>query len=227
MIPPNKLSTLVFRSIAVCSTLLSMVTLGQPVRAATVTGLYNTGFSNTGANLPVGAADVDYNIITAVGPFTTGPALVVDPATVVPQGWLPDTLVSHWIGPKVDQTFGQMNGTAGLYIYRTDPFTVSGGGTATIAGRWAMDNEATMFLIDNAIGVRNQVTLLTSGFSAWSGFTLPPLAQGSYHLECDVNNFSNATGLRVEDVIPSIPEPSTIALLLCSVAVLLGKQRRR
>jgi len=102
--------------------------------------------------------------------------------------------LSKWIGPNYTN-----NGCdpAGLYTY-TYNFVLPGAAnpaTATISGRWAADDTASMKL--------NGVTMpvLAPGLSSWTPFTIPagsPFVVGANSIKFIVNNSGIWTGLRVE-----------------------------
>jgi len=98
---------------------------------------------------------------------------------------------SKWIGPNYTNNFCD---PAGNYTY-TIQFNLGGlnPATATISGRWAADNQASMYL--NTTPVAH-----TPGFSSWTSFTIPPggYLSGNNTLTFIVNNESQWTGLRVE-----------------------------
>ena len=102
--------------------------------------------------------------------------------------------VSKWIAPDYTN-----NGCCpgGNYTY-TLTFTLPAGlnpATATISGRWAADNAATMKLNGSLLA------LPSPGFSYWTPFTIAPSAimtPGVNTLQFIVNNFGSFTGLRVE-----------------------------
>ncbi|MGD0814113.1 MAG: HYR domain-containing protein [Verrucomicrobiota bacterium] len=104
------------------------------------------------------------------------------------------TAASKWIAPDYTN-----NGCCpgGNYTYTLN-FVLPAGfnqATATISGRWAADNAASMKL--NGV----TVPLATPGFSYWTPFTIPPgsgFVIGANSLKFIVDNYSAWTGLRVE-----------------------------
>jgi hypothetical protein len=104
------------------------------------------------------------------------------------------TAASKWIAPDYTN-----NGCCpgGNYTYTLN-FVLPAGfnpATATISGRWAADNAASMKL--NGV----TVPLATPGFAYWTPFTIPPgsgFVTGANSLKFIVDNYSAWTGLRVE-----------------------------
>jgi hypothetical protein len=232
---PSNLSTLVMQSIAVTFALLSLVMFCGPVRAATITGLCNTGWNAPcTAELPgpvlaspVAPNELDPNYFLSANPNNPsaipGNAIVVNTNTdpIFPLGhWLADTNVSHWIGPVADERFGlgccappPFIFPLAPYIYQ-DAFSFLGSGSATINGQWAADNEAEIFVDGNLATGATISDNGTTAFDSWHLFSisLSGLNPGNHTLDFQVTNFSNATGLRVE-YFNAVPEPSTVTLL--------------
>lgn len=135
--------------------------------------------------------------------------------------WLPNasSSLSEWIGPVANQA-PYTCCAGGTYTYVQD-FMVAGSGTVFIAGRWAADDNAQMFL--NGL----LVSSTTSSFSGWTAFSFNA-PTGADVLRFEVNNNANTpTGLRVEfDAgTPSAPEPFTMATLGAGL-VAIGFLRR-
>jgi len=102
--------------------------------------------------------------------------------------------VSKWIAPDYTN-----NGCCPTNNYTyTLNFVLPAGfnpATATISGRWAADNAASMKL--NGVPVPG----LTPGLSFWTPFTIPPgsgFVSGANSLKFIVTNYGSFTGLRVE-----------------------------
>ncbi|MGP8198646.1 MAG: choice-of-anchor tandem repeat GloVer-containing protein [Limisphaerales bacterium] len=104
------------------------------------------------------------------------------------------TAASKWIAPDYTN-----NGCCpgGNYTYTLN-FVLPAGfnqATATISGRWAADNAASMKLNGRT------VPLATPGFGSWTSFTIPPgsgFVTGANSLAFIVDNYGDWTGLRVE-----------------------------
>jgi hypothetical protein len=105
------------------------------------------------------------------------------------------TAVSKWIAPDYTN-----NGCcpSGNFTYALN-FVLPAGfnqATATISGRWAADNAASMTL--NGTPVPG---LISPSFTSWTSFTIPPASgfvTGVNTLKFIVNNYGAWTGLRVE-----------------------------
>ena len=105
------------------------------------------------------------------------------------------TAASKWIAPDYTN-----NGCCppGNYTYKLN-FVLPAGfnpSTATISGRWAADNAASMKL--NGVPVPG---LLSPGIAYWTSFTIPPASgfvSGANSLSFVVDNYGAWTGLRVE-----------------------------
>ena len=114
--------------------------------------------------------------------------------------------MSDWIGPQNPGASGFSDtddyGPAGEYTYETT-FTISGlnPGTASITGRFAIDNELVGILLN---GSSLGISYSNSGgasYGAWHSFTIRPSAgfrNGENTLDFVVNNDNGPTGLRVE-----------------------------
>ncbi len=105
------------------------------------------------------------------------------------------TAASKWIAPDYTN-----NGCSpvGNYTYTLN-FVLPAGfnpATATISGRWAADNAASMKL--NGVLVPG---LVTPVIASWTSFTIPPgsgFVSGANSLAFIVNNYGDWTGMRVE-----------------------------
>lgn len=202
-----------------CVVLTLLVAGSLPVPAATI-GLCNTGFAGPSTLLaPCGtlgdnqAATIDRNY--SLVPSTSA-WVVLSKGFPLPSPWIPDTLISQWIGPAADQTFG-LCCAPGLYDYR---LTFSTSGSETILGRWASDNDAKMVLDTSTA---NTLVSLSGSFTEWTPFSFG-VGPGTHTLDFQVTNSGtfNATGVRVEFA----PEPSAFSLLGGGLAlVLLGRRK--
>ncbi|MFT5110077.1 MAG: hypothetical protein ACI8XO_003800 [Verrucomicrobiales bacterium] len=193
-----------------------------------ITNLFNSGVDAGGAALADDAADSHWMITTA--PTSSGP-LAATSAGGFPIGpWLGDSPTSTWLVPTVDT-----NGLAGDYFYETT-FDISGdASTASIFGRWAVDNEGVDILL-NGVPTGNANP---NGFAGWTDFSVAAnegdiFNVGSNTLTFRVNNAGQLadppgpTGLRVEflsSTVAPIPEPSSLGL--CAIALLTVLRRRR
>jgi len=144
--------------------------------------------------------------------------VVADPSGYPLNSWIANSAVSEWIGPAMaDQP------CCGLGDYTYDQsFTVSGG-AETISGRWAADNEATMYVN----GVEVAVGGTTATFQQWTPFSFSVSTPGTqtFDLTFVVDNYGEASGLRVE--FNSAPEPSTFAALGAGLVMIGFIKRKR
>jgi hypothetical protein len=156
------------------------------------------------ANVPVGLpADYHGNAV-AVSPICHAIGSPLNcayqkfPGCYVYTPWDLTSPVSKWIGPNYTNNGCDL---AGTYTYVLN-FTLPAGlnpATATISGRWAADNAAGMHL--NAAVVPAVDGGVTTGFTAWTPFTIPAgsgFVPGANTLTFIVTNYETWTGLRVE-----------------------------
>ncbi|MEI9962916.1 MAG: immunoglobulin domain-containing protein [Limisphaerales bacterium] len=174
--------------------------------------LFNTGVDNTGALLASGSIDPHYTLGPVPSGIPVGPGHYnVPSAVVVTNPWyLPPFSDSRWIAPATSPE----GLTDGIYTY-TNQFVLPAGvdaQTASISGRWAADNDATMYL--NGLAPANQVSsivstnsffIMANGFDHWtyftvaSGFQAYPAVNTLYFLVTNQpGSTPNYTGLRVE-----------------------------
>jgi hypothetical protein len=189
-----------------------------------LSALTNTGIGLTGLLLPDDSVDPHYSLPASAVPAGLpgdyqGDAVAVSdichfigdacaylnnraaapcyeyvPWSLPPDAAYNPTAVSKWIGPNYTN-----NGCdpAGNYTYTLN-FNLPAGlnpSTATISGRWASDNAASLKLNGNPI------PLPTPGFASWTPFTIPvgsPFVAGANSLQFTVANLGSFTGLRVE-----------------------------
>src|SRR5688572_23013440 len=168
------------------------------LHAAPIPGLFNTGVDDTGAPLADGAIDAHY--ILTVNPDGGLPDAIVEDSTIFPivaGPWVANSATSKWIGPRLntDQAAG------GDYEYLlTFDLTGFDPGTANINGRWATDNQGTLFLLgDGGGGEESNVR----EFASYTDFTLhaweASFVEGINRIAFRVNNAAvGPTGLRVE-----------------------------
>jgi hypothetical protein len=191
--------------------------LGLPLGAATIPGLYNTGVATNGALATAGAIDPHYKLVQSPDANFPGPiARVLTDSYPLPSPWMANGPASKWIAPLANQGTGN---AAGDYKYRTT-FNLTGldPTTAVITGQWTSDNAGTDILLNGASTHNSQ----DGNFGAWAGtFTITGIFQdGINTLDFVVNNAGssvNPTGLRVElsgtaDPLPPPGTPPTIKL---------------
>lgn len=180
--------------------------------AAPIPGLFNTGVDGVGATLPGGAIDPHYRLVESADANYPGPYVVV--SDVIPAGyWLPNTSVSKWISPAVDENYPSL-GTPhpdGNYRYRlTFDLTGYNPTTAQLSGRWALDNSGSIYL--NGV----DVDAGTSSFESLFDFTIDHgFVEGVNQLDFVVYNYpwdgANPTGLRVEFLGSSVLETGDVS----------------
>lgn len=203
---------------------------------AAVIGAYNTGLDNAGALLlyapAPGTPDPHYTLTGPPGINPTAIDVLVNPSpSVFPAGsppgpWLAPNGISQWIGPLADfDQSGAYPFLGGVYDY---VLSVTANAGDTLKGRWASDNIAEILLEATSTG--NSIAGFdATDFQFWHPFTITGLAEGANNLHFKVTNFGETvTGLRVEfSGSTSVPEPSTILLMLMGFTALLGTQVRR
>ena len=199
--------------------LLFLPVLAVALSAAPLT-VFNTGVGPTNVVLAAGATDPHY-----VGVTPASTAFVLGLTAPLPGTWVPNSLVSEWVGPD------QADGT-GIYsrIYRTTvDLTGFNFSTAVITGRWATDNTGTDILVNTTSNSQTSST-----FTAFTNFTLNTgFVAGINNIDFLWSNSGGPGGLRVEFISAqatplggAIPEPGTIALMLGGVAALAFFRRK-
>lgn len=205
------------------NTVLVTVHLILPVSQSFLTNLVNTGISTGGALLPDGAVDPHYALPTVPGgmpPDYLGNAVAVSdichpsgslcawyntytnhtcyeyvPWSLAPDAAYIPTAFSKWIGPNYLSNGCDPSGNFTYTLTFNLPVNLTPS-TATISGRWAADDTATMLLNGTPL------PLILPGFSTWTPFTIPPGAgfvTGINTLKFIVTNYYQSyTGLRVE-----------------------------
>jgi hypothetical protein len=141
--------------------------------------------------------------------------------------WLPDNSTSTWISPVPTSI------AAREYIYIQRFFvTYSIGSRSILAGRWAADHDALMYLNGNLVStVPYGNNALGHSYSVWHPFTITygHFIQGLNVLEFRVNNPRlGTTGLRVEySEAILLPEPAELFTTLSLLACVLWLASRR
>ncbi len=169
--------------------------------------LYNTAVNGSKAVLPGGFVDPHYTLGPVPGGILTGAGYYnVANAVVVSNFWgLPPFTMSAWIDPGVNV----WSYPFGFYTY-TNQFTLPFGAnplTASISGRWAADDGATMYL--NGLALANKVSSIAPsgsfGFNHWTPFTISsgilgnPTVNKLYFVVTNAAAYGNSpSGLRVE-----------------------------
>lgn len=225
MKPSALIATLVLAASTFAASTFAASAHAASAHAATITGLDNTG---TGAT---GTQDTNYQLSVLTGDTVlTGNYGYVTDGNAFPIGpWIANSADSKWITPFADQAASIDPTSPGTYDFHLS-FTVSGdASTASLLGRFAVDNAATIVLNGQTIASGGSNTAWTD-FGASTGFV-----SGTNSLDFIVYNAAQAVGnpmgLRVEftpqDVAAVVPEPSGYALMLAGLCTVGLVARRR
>ncbi|MES2263499.1 MAG: PEP-CTERM sorting domain-containing protein [Pseudomonadota bacterium] len=218
----------------------AMLTAFGGAQAAVISGLVNTGISASGTE------DDNYSLTVEQGETRLDNAYgYVSRQTIWPSSpWLANSTVSKWITPEVDTWQSFDANRIGVYKYQLQ-FDLSryDASSAIFTGRYAADNDATVYL-------NGQQIAGGSNFSRWTGFSADDgFLDGLNTLEFVVTNFQqrdgNPTGLRVEFVssdatlrpqtlgrfsraalVQELPEPGTYSVFIAGL-MMMGWMRRR
>ena len=209
-----------------CATVAFFLSTGE-INAATL-ALFNTGVNGSGTAWGSGGVtDIHYNLV--LQPGTGGVAQTVTDTTYPFGPWLANNSGSRWIGPAADGF-----GPAGFYAYRQTFFVPSSAllSSMFITGRWATDDTGTNIRINGTpTGNISTSNSTLTPFTISSGFV-----HGFNTLDFVVNNagfspFTNATGLRVDDIYGAyqafpVPEPQALVLAVSAIAIGFASRRR-
>jgi PEP-CTERM motif len=197
---------------------IAALTLASAAHAGSIT-IFNTGVNASGTPLLDGTVgDPHYTLFTVPGGTTD----------LLVRTWVGDNALSAWIGPNNN---AQAFGPPGIYDYRTT-FDLTGlvPGTATLLGRWSMDDLGVDILIN---GVSTGNTAPDPGFTGFFSFSINSgFVAGVNTLDFVVNNDdvegANPTGLRVEvsGTAAATPEPASLVLFGAGFAGLCMFRRR-
>jgi hypothetical protein len=207
-----------FEVIAIGTTLaLSIFSINvEPVRAASISGLFNTGVDSTGNVLPLGSPDPHYNVVEVANP-----AVIM---TTTPGSWVANSSTSSWIWEDAN---GQPTNVT--RTFRTT-FDLTGliPSTASISGFWATDNTGLDILIN---GISTSST--SPGFGSFTPFTISSgFTNGVNVLDFVVNDFGAISGFRVDGIVgtadptQSIPTPALLPGLLGMGTAIIRKRRQ-
>ena len=155
-------------------------------------------------------------------PTDGDPAWIIDPADQH-TNWVEPPAGSRWI----TRTSGwELDAPDDIWTTYYMSFVVGSPETFSLAGRWATDNNALMFL--------NGTQVFTSGFTSFKSLTDFELSSGfrdgSNILSVQVYNGTasvNPSGLLMADVTATVPEPTSIMLLGTGLLGLAAIGRRK
>jgi autotransporter-associated beta strand protein len=176
---------------------------------APVSGLFNTGVTATGALLPGGSIDPNWQLIQSADPTYTGPNAIVD--STIPATYISDGPNSQWIAP------GDNVGVAGgNYEYQTTFVLDSQNLTnMQLILNWAADNVCVDALLNGVdLGITND-----NGYTAFAPTVITNnFLAGSNVLVCVISNAPgsgpNLSAFRAELSALSAPLAPTAVQIL-------------
>lgn len=192
---------------------LVVLAVAAPSYAAPITTLFSTGVGVSGTPLSNNAAELHYSLFSVPAGSATSLRVATAANGFPIPPWLGDNGTSAWIGPNSNSS---LDGPTGDYTYRTtfslEGFIVS---SASIAGRWAVDNTGIDILLNGvSTGISN-----TDGFSAFRTFSLSSgFVNGLNTIDFVINNAGGPTGLRTElagtaTASVLVPEPASLMIV--------------
>lgn len=205
-----------------------MSVLAQAAMAVPITGLVNTG-----AGVSVGDQDTKYTLSNAgstAALLSVGQNhgyVAVDPHPF----WLGASSTSQWLTPfsEGQRTLDPAASGPGTYTWTlTFNLDYPDFSAANLIGRWATDNNASVYLNGHLLG-----TTGIDSFGYWTTFSADTASfvSGQNTLSFVVTNLAqdlgNPTGLRVEFISSAVPEPESYALLLGGLGILGFMSRRK
>jgi hypothetical protein len=189
--------------------------------AAPITGLYNTGVDNFGVALPLDVGSVDTHWLNGSNNTVT--------YTVGAPPYIANTAISKWI--SVDTNGGTPDD---VLVPFTLQFNMAPFATASITGRWAVDNCGTATLNGNlfsTIGGGTTCNSASANFTGWTAFSVNSgFNAGPNTLSFNVYDTGGAGAVRVEFIeanFAAVPEPSTFMLGASALMGLIALRRRR
>lgn len=178
-----------------CSSCSTLVTINAQSGGTYPIALFNTGVNGSGSPLPGSTIDPHY-ILTASADGTAPPPNA-EVLSAVFNPWIPNSasLASEWIGPRPDVWF--LSAPNGAYTYQ-QTFNLTGLNpyTAQIVGRWAADDQGSIYLNGGLV----MGSFNVNGFANWTPFTISSgFVPGLNTLEFRTLNLGGGpTGIRVE-----------------------------
>jgi hypothetical protein len=208
--------------VAVATSALALTTAAHA--ATPISGLYNTGVTDTGAQAPNG---IDSHWKLDNNPNTTTNAYISGTQGQFPLGpWLSEATdtTSRWITPTAtagDSVDPQENG---FYEYSLNfNLTAVQAAGANFAGQFAADNGIQWIKLNNTAILGADTGAAIGGFAFWTNFKALDASlfhAGANTVAFDVVNFGqnsgNPSGLRVEFLSSNagVPEPASWALMI-------------
>ena len=176
-----------------------------------LSSLFSTGAANDAASNPVTLIGPGVDPYYTLGPVPAGTSGYTAPQAILPQvfptAWMLPPIypnaASWWIGPSIRDE----NSPVGVYWY-TNQFVLppfADPTTASISGRWAVDNTGVILLNNQTTPAATIPQANSASYQSWHGFNLTQGFLGYPQvntLRFAVNNAPggtrNPTGLRVE-----------------------------
>jgi hypothetical protein len=223
------------RILAFVAVAASALALTGAAHAAPISGLYNTGVTDTGAQAPNG--------VDSHWTLDGGSAFISGVQGTFPLNgpWLDENTdtASRWITPTSTAGDSVDPRNAGFYQYSlTFDLTAAQASDASFLGQFAADNGIQWIKLNGTAILGSDSGSAIGGFSSWTNFAASSDFQaGANTLTFDVVNFGqasgNPSGLRVEFLSSNegnaVPEPASWALMIGGFGLTgaaLRRQRR-
>ena len=214
------------RVCAVLFTVVQLVCLGGRADAGAIS-LFNTGVDSSGVPLPGGSNDPHWTIISGPGITSPAPAVVVNNQS--PFGLYAQNPNSKWIWVNASGDGGINSPYA---IQETFNLTGEKLNTAMISGSWGVDNTGMILLNGSTPLGTGTLALLgntNNNFESFHSFTITGgFVAGVNTLDFVVTDTGNPGALNVNSLVgtvSSVPEPSTITLMILGWTSMLTYRR--